>query len=472
MSPMHNSMQRHKGAKTQRKPDLNFLCAFAPLYLCVLPFMLYCLFLSTLLYSELPFDGCRPIMEMRLQNGMKVLLMPTEFETDEVLVKIAALGGYASLPDEERFSGEVAGLIAWESGIGPMSSDQFSVYLYEHSLDFSLKIFPFSRVIEGSSSKAELATFLKCIRLFFTQQKFTREGWKSAEAVARNSLTKLNQDYDHLYETAFLQVNTQDVKFLRPMTPADLSKVDFAAAQQFFSHSFSDPAEFVCVITGSFDLEETKKNLREYLGTIPPAALHFNYKKEFSAPFPPGITERRVKLKGRPDTITRVTFPLKVAIDESNMPLIVFTIQIIEARLRKVITEKVKQSHGIDVSYEFPLYPKRDNAWISIRFRSEAKEIPLLQHLIIEQLDQLIHKGPSESEMDHIRQLELGNDQFWMRDNYFWVSSLTNYSLWGWSAKDICTHAEKAQALQAKDIQSFLTNALSTSNYSVVIGHP
>lgn len=410
--------------------------------------------------------------EMKLENGMKVWFMPTHYEADEVLIKVAALGGYASLSSSERYSGEMAALIAWESGLGEMSTDQLSAFLYEHSLDLSIKIHPFSRLVEGSSSKEELFAFLNCIHFLFTKQNFSQEGWKNAQSVAQNSLDKLSQDYDYLYETELIKVNTQNVDFLKPMTPADLTKVDFSFAKKFFLHSFSNPAEFVCVIVGSFDLDAVKQSVSASLGKIPAGTLRFDYTRELVAPFPAGISEKAIKVKGRSDSITRLTFPLKIAVNETNMHVIAFATQIIEARLRKVITERMKQSHGIDVSYEFPLYPKLDNAWISVRFRSEGKEIPFLKQQILEQLNLLISKGPSDVEMEHIRKLELGNDEFWMKDNSYWASTLMNYSLWRWAPEAICSDALKAQNLNPKDIHSFLSKAITLLNYSVVIGHP
>ena len=72
--------------------------------------------------------------------------------------------------------------------------------------------------------------------------------------------------------------------------------------------------------------------------------------------------------------------------------------------------------------------------------------------------------------MEHIRKLEAGNDEFWMKDNSYWVSTVTNYILWGWPPAAICSDAAKAQNLTAKDIQAFLVNGLNTSNYSVLGG--
>jgi zinc protease len=412
------------------------------------------------------------ITELTLSNGMKVWLMPTDFETDEILIKMAAFGGYASLPASERFSGEMAAMIAWESGLDGMSSDQLSVYLYEHSLDLFPKIQPFCRIIEGNAANGELANLLKCISLLFRQQNFTLEGWRRAETEAENSLNKVKNDNDYLYETKFLQFNTQGVEFLKAMKPTDLAAVNFFAAKDIFQHSFSNADEFVCVIVGSFALDETQKEVQEFLGKIPKSALRFDYARTVSAPFPSGISEKQVHLKGRLDSLTRLTFPLKMAIDKSNLNTLAFTSQIIEGRLRKVLNEKMKQSHGIDVSYEFPLYPRLDNCWISIRFRSEVKEQTDLKQLILAQLNQLIEQGPSEAEMELIRKLELGNNEFWMKDNSYWVDTLTNYYLWGWPPSEIYSDLAKEQGITVKQVHQFLRQAISLQNYSIVIGLP
>jgi predicted Zn-dependent peptidase len=152
--------------------------------------------------------------------------------------------------------------------------------------------------------------------------------------------------------------------------------------------------------------------------------------------------------------------------------MIAFVSQVIEARLRSVITRAMKQSHGIDVSYEFPLYPKLDCSWISIRFRSEAKDVTKLKKLILKELELLISQGPTEAEVEYIRKLEFGNDEFWMKDNFYLASMLTNYYLWGWSPDAIYKDALKIQTLTVEEIHSFLQKSITMGNYTVIMANP
>jgi zinc protease len=412
------------------------------------------------------------LTQLRLKNGMTVWLKPTDYEIDEIDIKLASMGGYAALPAEQRFSGEMAAEIAWESGMGGWTADQISVMLYENSLEFVPKIQAFSRTVEGTSSSEGIEAFLNITSMLFTKQQFTKEGMRLAETNVRNSLRKLEKDCDHVYEALFLKVNTQGLSVVKPMTIEDLKSVNFDVSREFFRRSFANPSEFVCVIVGSFDLEEVKGLVAKYLGSIPKTDISFNDKSQVAAPFPPGITQEEIQLRGRPDSVTRLTFPAKIALDEKSMHTMAFTCQVIEARLRRVITDQMKLSYGIDVSYEFPLYPRLDNPWISIRFRSDEKLIPELRNLIIHELGLMMENGVTDAEITEIKKLEAGSDEFWLHDNVYWASMLTNYYLWGWKPVSIYFGADKTQNLQASNVQQFLKNAISLTNYSVVSAKP
>jgi len=415
-------------------------------------------------------EGC--LVQMKLSNGMTVWLKPTSFESDEIFIKLTALGGTAELPSKDRFSGELAAQIAWESGMGGFSSDQISVLLYEHSLEFVPKIQPFCRVIEGTSGKEGLEAFLKCTHMLFTQKNFSREGWKAAKIVSKTSLSKMACDYDLAYEAAFLSVNTQGFQALQPMSVEDLDKVDFDLAKAFFQRCFSNPQGFVCVIVGSFDIDSAKALVNHYLGSIPTEEPPFNFNQPEPAPFPPGITNKEIHLSQRPDSLTRLTFPLQISLNEKSIHQLAFMCQVIEARLRRVITQNMKLSYGIDVCYEFPLYPLLDNPWISIRFRCDNQLVDKLKQIVIHELKLFQDRGVTQEEMVEIKKLEAGSDDYWLRDNFYWMSMLTNYYLWKWDPEWIYLGSTETKDLNSKTIDELLKTSFSLKNYSIITAKP
>lgn len=419
------------------------------------------------LYPELHLTS------MRLQNGMTVWLKPTDFETDEVFIKLSSNGGYASLNPDERAAGELAAQIAWESGLDGLTSDQMSVRLYEHSLEFVVKIEAFSRIIEGTSGKYGLDEFLKCINIVFTQHRLTQDGMRAAIANAKCALSKIDCDHERSYENALLNVNTQGYRALQPLSLEDLKKVDLEKAKEFFKKCFSDPSNFVCVIVGSFNLEEAQTLIDKYLGGIPRKdSNEKTVETSFPVFFPKGVTNKKIPLIGRADCLTRLTFPLEIKLDENNIFIMEFMCQIIEARLRRIITGQMQLSHGVDVSYHFPLYPLLDSPWVSVRFRSDLKHVDMLKELILVEIKHLQEAGATDKEMHEIKRLQKGSEEFWLKDNFYWVSMLTNYYLWKWDPSHISTAQRETQTLGLKTVNVMLKSAFSTTNYSTVTGTP
>ena len=407
-------------------------------------------------------------VELHLSNGMTVCIKQTNDEADAVYFKLAAMGGFASLDGKDRPSGEIAMQAAWESGMGGMTSDQVSVFLYEHSLEFEPSVKLFSRVIAAEGTSEGIESILQCVKMMFTQQQFTQAGWTEALKEAKTTLNKYAHDSEYVYETAYLKLNTQDLPLLRSISPEDLKYTDFETSKGFYRRCFSDPKEFVCVFVGNFNVDKVTALVEQYLGSIPKATQGSGLNRPMIAPFPSGITQSAIHLGDKKaGSVTRLTFPLKIGINEKSLLEIAFACQIIEARLRKVITEKMNLSYGVDVSYEFPLYPLLSNPWISIRYRCDAETTQPLKEIVVHELAHLQSQGVSIAEIQAIKKLESGSQDFWMRDNFYWMSMLTNYYFWGWNPELVDYKNTSMQQLTPEKIDRVLKELFSLSNYSM-----
>ena len=404
---------------------------------------------------------------LTLKNGMKIYLKPTDFESDEVIIKMSALGGFSSLDPQMYPSGQLAAQIAWESGMGGMTGDQVSVFLYENCLEFYPKIQAFNRTIDGSASRSGLESFLNCIHMLFTSSNFTKEGFNTALAQAKASIAKNRLDFEQTYEAAFLAANTQNFTPLHPLNSDDLENVRFDVAREFFHHAFSNPQEFICVIVGNFDVDEILPLLKKYLESIPQNEP-FVVKKISAPTFPQGITKKIIPVSTKKDSLTRLTFPLSVDLNENNIHLFELTCQIIEARLRRIITEQMKTSHGIDVAYEFPVYPLLESPWMTIQFRSEAKLVNLIIPMILNELKSMQLNGATQKELNEIKKFEQGSDELWLHNNCYWVSVLSNFYLWGWNPEGIQKKREEMNVLNTQTLNGILKSYFSLGNHSII----
>lgn len=212
--------------------------------------------------------------------------------------------------------------------------------------------------------------------------------------------------------------------------------------------------------------------MNRYLGEIPIKINKLIFEQNVSASFPQGIIYREISIPHRQDSLTRLTFPLKILLDEKSIDELSFACQVIEARLRRMITKQLDISYGIDVSYEFPLFPYLENPWISIKFRCIPKLCEVIKQIILRELRDFQLHGATGNEIEEIKKLEAGSDEFWLRDNFYWMSILTNYYLWKWDPEHILKDNSEKNNISLEKINHLLKSAFSLNNFSVVTAKP
>lgn len=412
------------------------------------------------------------LTQMRLSNGMTLWLKPTTFENQEIHVIVTALGGYANVSEHDRPSLELAPLIAWESGFGELTSDQLTVLLHDNRIEFHPKIYPFKRTIEGVASASGIGAFFQCVKMVFTQQKFTENGFNEAISKAKGITSRVLNDAENIYEAEFLKINTQGAKALQALTPQDLAKVELSKAQKLFSRAFANPSEFAVIVVGDIEIAKVLELANHYLASIPRQWGPSDFSQSMAQMFPPGITHEEIKLPRRKDAITRLTFPWKISMTERRMYKMAITCQIMKARLRQSASKKMKLAHGIDVAYEFPFYPFLDNPWVSIRFSSDPQHTQKIVKHMMAELKKLQEHGINQNELDEIIKLEAGRDEFMQDDNFYWCSMLANYYLWDWDPHWIYRNIKMTKHVSVNKVNRLLKIAFSQENYSVITGKP
>src|ERR1700733_2308879 len=124
-------------------------------------------------------------LELRLENGIEVILKANASEPNEVMLSATAVGGYASFPKELRASAELAPAIAWESGFSNVTPDQLSAYLYRHSIEINITNEPFRRLIQATTIRDELSNLLKLLKRYFTESQFHLTSYDTVKRLTK-----------------------------------------------------------------------------------------------------------------------------------------------------------------------------------------------------------------------------------------------------------------------------------------------
>lgn len=383
--------------------------------------------------------------ELYLKNGMHVVLHPVPncYEEDDIHIALSALGGYTVLPYDQRAIGQIAPAVAWESGVGPMTTDQLTVMLYENCLEFNLQIDPFWRGVEGKASAESLPAFFKVVHLFFTRPQFDETIFKraveSAKIAANHPI-----DYDRAFEETFIVLNTQNYAGFRTVQASELDNLTLDQVKKFFIQAFSNPAEFTLVISGNFKIDEVLPEIEKYLGVLDSKVPSKPWKMPSLGDFPYGTTTKVLPTKRSIGT-TRIAFPVQSKITAEQILCIDDWCHIIEARLRSALLKKSLSSRGIDVSYEFPYYPYMTHAWLTIQYQSDFKQISDINELIFNELKKIKSDGITKWEVEKAKTHRQSQIATWYDEPEYWTPVLSNHVLWGW---DLDSRSKKSTGLE------------------------
>lgn len=432
--------------------------------------ILLALFFSPLAAEDAPQQPSSPlrqlnITEFTLKNGMKVCLKPVA-DTEEIMVQIFALGGAAAFPRDEA-AARLAPAVALESGLGDYSYEAISKVMSDFGTDYAIRIQPYQRLIEGSCYQEGLEHLLKWSMFAFTAPHFTEAGLAKVILQTRDSIQNLQQDCDTLFEEHFMSINTQGKNVQTTPTLADLNLITTTRSKEIFTQCYRNPGEFTCVIVGDITVDQATIFLNKTLAMIPivqdqPPLVD----QGIGNNFPPDITTSVFRCGHDDESLTRITFPLKLHDEEMIFEQLEFVSQVIETRLRNSIRAQRGTTHAIDVGYEFPQYPHLSSKWMTLQFRSAPDEVKQLVKLSLSEVEKLRREGPLETEIQAVDLLLQRTDEFWATENSYWVAMISNYYKWGWSL----AHLVKTRDPMSKEqIQKFLQDSFSMNNYSVVI---
>lgn len=407
------------------------------------------------------------ITELTLNNGMKAVLKPTKFDVDEFFVRVSALKGYINLPEKLRPSAQLLHEIIWESGIGSMSGDQLSVYIFEKELEIDFRIAPAERYIEGEGNIESAPILFGLIKDLFLTTRVEQDQLQVIRDRLKESINRQSCDKSCQFDAFYKSVVTNNYQPFKPIAVDGIDLITQENAQKVLLGAFHDPSEFVAVVVGDFEIASMTELLQKTIGTIPIAKGAGIWSEQSTFDFPSGTETKTLPQGTDQDALTRITFPIVKPIDDSNVRVLDLMTETIEARLRQALQERYKESFGLDVSYDFPFYPFMDKPRITIQFRAEQNQA--ITKLILDQLNDLKVQGAKDSDYELAELLEAQSGEYWSRDNHFWVTILSQYYMMGWDQSHIVRNYIE-NGIEKNQINTALKEFFPLDNYTIVTG--
>lgn len=356
--------------------------------------------------------------EFTLSNGLKVYVRPTNFEPDEVNLKIFSLGGKNIYPDSEMPNLTYLMAGATIGGVGQYNDLTLEKMLAGKTATVTPFIDNDTRGMAGTSTVKDTKTLLELVYLYFTQPRKDPQAFKNLMEQQQEFLTNAHVNPMLAYNDTLHKV-AYATNRMASMNKEQLKRVNYNRIMHIYKELFANAANFKLILTGNININKLRPLLCQYIATLPS-----NNTKETIGTYEPKLVDGKKtyifhKKQTTPTAITTIVIKGKMEYNNRNELLM----DAIGQLLRIVYTEKVREDKGgtysVQASGDLQHHPN-DEALLRIAFQTDPQKYNDLIPIVYKELEKMAIEGPSQQDLDKIKAYELKVYNQVLRMNNYW----------------------------------------------------
>lgn len=411
------------------------------------------------------------VTELTFSNGVKVVLKPTDFKDDEILMTASSPGGHSLYSDSVYFSVANADGIISESGVKDFSQTDLQKYLADKSVGISPYIGTLKEGFNGNSTPKDLETLLQLTYLYFTDPRKDEASFQSYISKNKAIFQNLMSNPQYYYYDKVARILSQN----HPRgggypTVKDWNGVEFDEAWQAYDERFEDASDFTFFFVGNFDVEEIKPMLAMYLGSLPDIERNEKWHDVGVRP-PDGVVEETIKKGTDPKSMVNITFTGDFDYSREEAYKLNSLIQSLNIKLIEEIREEMSGVYGISAQANPEKYPYEHYS-ITIAYPCAPENVDNLTEAVFAEIEKLKKNGPTPEDLQKVKEAQRREMETSLKENGFWLSSLEEAYFMDHDPSTIVDYEEIISKLSVEDLKKTANQYFNMDQYVKVVLFP
>ena len=416
-------------------------------------------------------DKALGLTHLTLSNGVKVILKPTDFRNDQVVMSAARFGGQSLYGDADILNARYANAIVASMGLKDYSPLDLSRVLAGKAAAVTMGLSGYSEIVGASSGATDIETMLQMLWLRFHGVRRDEDLFKSfigkQVEAARNRLAQPGARFG---DTLIATLYNNHPRAPRPLRPEEFAQISLDRSIAIYRERFSSAKDLTFVLVGSFDLQTIKPLLATYLGSLPTPDIPTAYRDVGLRPVQ-GVVKRAVYSGAEPKSTVSLTFTGEAAFSEAEQMRLQALVEVLNIRIIEVLREKLSLIYGGSASASLGRIPYQ-NYTLSVTLPTGPENVDKVLAATFEEFERLKREGPTAADLAKVKQNWIQNHRKALRENGYWLGRLQSALIDGTDPAAILTHEQRVEALTPAEVQDAARRYLNTGNYVQVVLYP
>jgi zinc protease len=409
--------------------------------------------------------------ELTLSNGVKVVLKPTDFNNDQVILGGLRYGGWSLLPDSDVFAAHYASSIVGQMGVLTYSPNDLVKVLAGKSVSSSANVSSLNESVGGSSGSSDVEAMLQLVYLQMTQPRKDAAIYSAyvdrQRELAQNNLARPESVF---YDTVTATLYNNSPRVLRAAKPADFDQLALDRVLDIYNSRMSSARDFNFFIIGSFDVEKIKPLIATYIASLPAGEIPVAFKDEGVRPIK-GVVKKEVHAGSEPKSTISLSFTGEVEYSRAARMRLQALVEVMNIKLIETLREKMGAMYSGGMSGTMSRIPYGNYA-INATLPCAPENVDKVLAATFAEIDKIKQAGVDEADLNKVKASWIKGYRKGMRENGYWMASLQNAFFNNNNPEDILTYESRVNALTVADLQQAAQRYFDTNNYLQVVLYP
>jgi len=411
-------------------------------------------------------------IEWTLSNGVRVVIRPTEFKQDEILMSAYSWGGKSVLKQEQLVNANLACDAVAFMGLGDFSMNDLQKALTGKTVNVEAGLGESSEYMEGSSSIKDFETMLQLVYLGFTAPRQDAEAFTTLKNILSNQIKNKEKNPKAIFRDSVQMMGSNHSVRTILWNAETVNQLDMKQCLKIYKDRFNNAADFTFFFVGNIDPDDEaiQKMICTYLGGLKTS----NKREDFvdnNVRAPKGIVknyfEREMQTTTASNRIQYTSYDIPFTLsNDVNVEIIG---RILDRRYLESVREREGGSYGVSTWATIQAVPV-SKAYLLMQFDTDpAKQVRLME-IIHEEVQTILKNGPLADDLIKDKESMLKDHKEDMEKNDWWIEALEQYYKFGTNL--IVDYEAAVNGISAESVQNMLKRLVESGNMFEVVMLP
>ncbi|TCD01386.1 M16 family metallopeptidase [Pedobacter psychroterrae] len=407
------------------------------------------------------------LTELKLSNGVRVILKPTTFKNDEVSFTAFSPGGTSIYSDADFQTATNAASLIVEGGIGDFNGETLRQKLNGKQAGANPFIGERIEGISGYSNAKELETALQLTYLYFTEPRKDTAAFTATMSRAKATLANPINTPEKMFGDTLTAVMSNYHLRMKSPTLADLEKINLDRAFEIYKERFNDASDFTFIIVGNFDPVKIRPLLEQYLGSLP-ATGRKESAKDLGIQIPSGVIKKTIYSGAEDKATVQLIISGNYEYSEAHNMQLQAIKQVLELRMLERLREKEGGVYSPSVSLNVSHSPRTRYAF-GISFGCSPANVEMLIAAVWQEIAKIKAEGAFPEDLAKFKAEKKVGMTNALETNGFWLNYLSNQYQEQLDPKDILNYTKNLENLNGAALKTAINTYLDGKNYVRVV---